>query len=64
VSLTDYAVYQRDLALDVIFKSDRPVIIAGFLRNKRLWPSFWEFEQSGQVDVPEDKELVFRWTRG
>ena len=64
VSLTDYAVYQNGPELEVIFKSDRPVIIAGFLRNKRLWPSFWEFTQPGQVDVPADKELVFRWTRG
>jgi hypothetical protein len=64
VSLTEYAVYQRGLALDVVFMSDRPVIIAGFLRNKRLWPAFWDFEQPGQVDVPEDKELIFRWTRG
>jgi hypothetical protein len=62
VSLTSYAIHQDGLALDVIFKSDRPVIIAGFLRNKRLWPGYWEFEQPGQVDEPS-KPLVFRWTR-
>jgi hypothetical protein len=56
-------VYQRGRELEVIFKSDRPVIIAGFLRNKRLWPHFWEFEQAGQVDEPADKELVYRWAR-
>jgi hypothetical protein len=63
VSLTEYSVYQKGRDLDVVFKSDRPMIIAGFLRNKRLWPGFWEFEQPGQVDEPADKDLVYRWTR-
>jgi hypothetical protein len=62
-SLTDYAVYQKGLELDVVFKSDRPVIIAGFLRNKKLWPAFWDFSHPGEADEPADKELVFRWTR-
>jgi len=49
--------------LDVIFKAERPLNIASFLKNKRMWPSFWQFEQPGHVDEPADKALVFRWKR-
>jgi len=62
-SLTEYAMYQRDQELEVIFKSEKPEIIAGFLKNKRLWPDFWEFAHPGEVDVPADKPEIFRWTR-
>ena len=62
-TLTDYAMYQRDDEIEVIFKSEKPSIIAGFLKNKRMWPDYWEFEGPGQADVPADKSLVFRWTR-
>jgi len=63
-SLTEYAMYQRDDQLEVVFKSEKPAIIAGFLKNKRMWPDYWEFEAPGEADVPADKPLVFRWTRG
>jgi hypothetical protein len=63
-SLTEYAMYQRADDLEVIFKSEKPEIIAGFLKNKRMWPDYWEFEAPGEADMPADKELVFRWTRG
>ena len=63
-SLTEYAMYQRDGELEVIFKSEKPEIIAGFLKNKRMWPDYWEFDAPGVADVPADKPLVFRWTRG
>jgi hypothetical protein len=63
-SLTEYAMYQRADQLEIIFKSEKPAIIAGFLKNKRMWPDYWEFEAPGQVDVPADKPLVFRWARG
>ena len=62
-SLTEYAMYQRGNELEVVFKSEKPTIIAGFLRNKRMWPDFWEFTQPGASDVPADKDLVFRWVR-
>lgn len=62
-SLTDYAIYQYGLDLEIIFKSEKPVIIAGFLRNKRLWPRYWEFHQPGSTEPPADKPLLFRWTR-
>ena len=45
--------------LDVIFKSEKPPIIAGFLKNKRMWPDFWEFDAPGETDTPT-KPLVFR----
>ena len=60
-SLTEYALYQDGDALDVIFKSEKPAIIAGFLKNKRMWPDYWEFAAPGQTDIP-DKQLIFRWT--
>jgi hypothetical protein len=63
-SLTEYAMYQKGNDLEVIFKSEKPPIIAGFLKNKRMWPDYWEFEGPGEADVPADKPLVFRWTRG
>lgn len=63
-SLTEYAMYRRDDDLEIVFKSEKPAIIAGFLKNKRMWPDYWEFEAPGEVDVPADKQLVFRWTRG
>jgi hypothetical protein len=62
-SLTEYAMYRRGDALEVIFKSEKPEIIAGFLKNKRMWPDYWEFEAPGEADVPADKPLVFRWAR-
>ena len=60
-SLTEYAIYQLASELEIIFKSEKPTIIAGFFRNKRLWPLYWEFREPGQSDVPPDKPLVFRW---
>ena len=62
-SLTEYAMYQKGNELEIIFKSDKQTIIPGFLRNKPLWPTFWEFERPGESDVPRDKVEVFRWTR-
>lgn len=61
--LTAYTIYQSRWELEVIFKSDRPMIIAGFLRNRRLWPNFWEFTRAGEKDEPEDKPLIFQWAR-
>jgi len=61
-SLTEYAMYQEGAALDVVFKSEKPPIIAGFLKNKRMWPDYWEFDAPGETDVP-NKPLVFKWTR-
>ncbi|MPZ13344.1 MAG: hypothetical protein GEU73_02785 [Chloroflexi bacterium] len=63
-SLTEYALYQRGPEMEIVFRSEKPTIIAGFLRNKRMWPPFWEFTGPGQSDVPADKPLVYRWTRG
>jgi hypothetical protein len=51
-SLTYYALYQRGQTLDVLFRSDKPSIIAGFLRNRRMWPDFWEFEGPGDGSEP------------
>ena len=61
-SLTEYAMYQDGSALDVVFKSEKPPILAGVLKNKRMWPDYWEFEAPGDMDVP-NKPLVCKWTR-
>ena len=63
-SLTEYAMYQREDDLEVIFKSEKPSIIAGFLKNKRMWPDYWEFLGPGEADAPADKPLVFHWAPG
>src|SRR5437879_3661729 len=62
-SLTEYTMYQRGSELEIVFKSEKQTIIPGFLRNKPLWPEFWEFAQPGASDRPADKTEVFRWTR-
>ncbi len=62
-NLTEYALYQDGPRLDVVFKAERPSITAGFLRNRRLWPSFWEFAQPGEEAVEHQHPAVFRWTR-
>ena len=53
--------YQKGRELHIVFKSLKPSIIAGFLRNKRMWPDFWEFSGPGETDVPIDKPLIFQW---
>lgn len=60
--LTDYRLYQRGTDLEIHFKSAKPSIIAGFLRNKRMWPQYWEFDAPGQEGATPDKPLVFEWT--
>ena len=60
-SLTRYAIYQDGLDLEIVFTSQKPSIIPGFLRNKRLWPEFWEFTQPGTEGDPAGKTLRFQW---
>lgn len=58
--LTSYSLHQQGDRLDVVFRSEKPSIIPGFLRNRRLWPEYWEFSQPGG----EQDELgppVFEW---
>ena len=60
--LTGYALYEQGSQLDVVFRSEKPSIIAGFLRNKKLWPEYWEFGAPGNeadlLPVP-----TFEWRR-
>ena len=62
-NLTEYTLYQDGTDLDVVFKAERPSITAGFLRNRKLWPQFWEFVQPGEIAGQEQRPVVFRWTR-
>jgi hypothetical protein len=60
--LTHYALYEHESSLDVVFRSDKPSIIAGFLRNKKLWPDFWEFGAPG-AEADESGPATFEWRR-
>lgn len=61
--LTHYALYRNGLELEIHFASERPSIIAGFLRNRRMWPEYWEFKAPGQEGVAAEKPLAFEWIR-
>jgi len=62
-NLTEYALYQQALDLTVVFRTERPSILAGFLRNRRMWPEFWVFSHPGQEGAEDGRPLIFRWTR-
>ncbi len=62
-NLTEYTLYQDGPNLDVVFKAERPSIGAGFLRNRRFWPSFWEFVQPGDEAREQELPVVFHWAR-
>jgi hypothetical protein len=62
-NLTEYTLYQNGPELDVVFKAERPSITAGFLRNRRLWPQFWEFVQPGDSAVEQRRPAIFHWAR-
>ncbi|MSQ24108.1 MAG: hypothetical protein EXR58_06105 [Chloroflexi bacterium] len=61
--LTYYALYQADHDLRIIFRSEKPSIIAGFLRNPRMWPAYWEFSSPDQTEPPSDELPLFVWAR-
>ena len=60
--LTRYALYERGNQLDVVFRSEKPSIIAGFLRNKKLWPEYWEFGAPGS-ESDLSAAPTFEWRR-
>ena len=60
--LTYYALFEIGNDLRVIFRSEKPSIIAGFLRNKRMWPEYWEFE-GADGDPQEAEAPAFQWER-
>jgi hypothetical protein len=60
-NLTGYAIYQRGSELDVVFKTRRASILAGFLRNRRLWPAYWEFDHPGEAEAEAGREPIFAW---
>ena len=61
-NLTGYAIFQQGADLDVVFTTPRASILAGFLRNRRLWPEFWVFDHPGEAGALEGREPVFTWT--
>ncbi len=62
-NLTAYTLYQDGADLDVVFKAERPSITAGFLRNRKLWPPFWEFVQPGDSALEGQRPVVFHWAK-
>lgn len=48
--LVEYALYERNGQLSVIFRAPHtgdPRIMIDFLRYPGMWPQFWEFERAG-----------------
>jgi hypothetical protein len=60
-NLIEYAIYQQGARLDIVFKTRRASILAGFVRNRRLWPTYWEFDQPGEAGFEAGREPVFAW---
>ena len=61
-NLVYYALYEALPKLRIVFRSNRPSIITGFLRNKRMWPDYWEFEGSADAGDFVNDTPRFQWT--
>ena len=62
--LTAYRLSEADGRLTVRFAANEPPPIIRFLRNRRFWPEFWEFESAdpGQA-VGSDAVERLRWRK-
>src|SRR5919198_2955479 len=47
--LTGYRLVEQDGRLSITFGADEPPPIIRFLRNRRFWPDFWEFESAASA---------------
>ena len=45
--LTSYRLVEDEGRITITFGADEPPPIVRFLRNRRFWPEFWEFESAG-----------------
>ena len=63
--LTAYRLAEQDGRLTVSFAATEPPAVIRFLRNRRFWPEFWEFESADRTDALGDgaRERV-RWSAG
>lgn len=65
--LTGYSLMQHGDLLKVIMRAEEPLAVIRFLRNKRMWPDFWEFTAPGRAEVEETEppevggDLRVRW---
>ena len=60
--LTSYRLAEENGRVTVRFSADEPPPIIRFLRHRRFWPDFWEFESAdpAQAVGPSARE-VFSW---
>ena len=58
--LTSYRLDEADGRITATFGADEPPPIIRFLRNRRFWPEFWEFESAepGQAVGPGARQRV------
>lgn len=66
--LEEYRLVQRGARLEVTFKSKDPPAIIRFIRNRRMWPAFWQYEGAGSGPADEAEgglpgELLVHWRR-
>ena len=62
--LNGYSLAQQGDDLTVTMTASEPPPIIRFLRNRRMWPDYWEYISagSGAPDVPDEAVRV-RWQR-
>jgi hypothetical protein len=63
--LTSYHLVEQDGRLTVSFAAPEPPVIIRFLRNRRFWPEFWEFESADRAAALGDGALErVHWSAG
>ncbi len=60
--LTGYTLAQDGDELTVVLKAEDPVAVIRFLRNRRMWPEFWEFRANDPSGAePPAEQVRVRW---
>src|SRR6266511_3149794 len=62
--LAGYTLAQRGDELTVTLAAEEPLAFIRFLRNRRMWPEYWEYlgaEPSG--DAEQEGDVRVRWRR-
>ena len=63
--LTQYTLSQQGDELIVTMAAEEPPVFIRFLRNRRMWPDFWEFHSAERPGAGfADETVRVRWRRG